>query len=286
MFDLSKDLDRYKGVTPYASEHYGVYKPLLGWRSALTKKWLLRGGPVGDPMVRSVLDGRIKPGPTGVINPHPLEFLAQPLAPGAGKTPWRVLIKKDLGSEIVGVIAGHLLTWLNDHAGAMPVGAEWTQVVDINAIMNANTGDMRIVNDIHRKRVATAFERDIAAGMAPDAALAKARQAHLSLMQFESQVATFLLAFAEAQEGAIRTISTAYTASRKRRLSMTFSSPPTRSPASIRTTRAARCRRSGLSTCSGNISSTSDRSSANRSSTSGSLPARRWNWLKCRRDAS
>ena len=46
-----------------------------------------------------------------------------------------------------------------------------------------------------------AFERDIAAGMAPDAALAKARQAHLSLMQFESQVATFLLAFAEAQEG-------------------------------------------------------------------------------------
>jgi hypothetical protein len=201
MFDPSKDLDRYKGVTPYASEHYGVYKPLLGWRSALTKKWLLRGGPVGDPMVRSTLNGRVKPGPTGVINPHPLEFLAQPLEPGAGKTPWQVLIKKDLGSEIVGVIGGHLLAWLNDHGGAMPNGAEWTQVVDINAIMNANNGDMRAVNDIHRTRVAATYNRDIAAGMAPDAALDKARHAHLSLMQFESQVATFLLAFAEAQEG-------------------------------------------------------------------------------------
>lgn len=24
MFDLSKDLDRYQGVTPYSSEHYGI----------------------------------------------------------------------------------------------------------------------------------------------------------------------------------------------------------------------------------------------------------------------
>jgi hypothetical protein len=153
MFDLSKDLDRYKGVTPYANEHYGVYKPLLGWRSALTKKWLVRGGPVGDPRIKSVLDGRVKPGPTGVINPHPLEFLATPLEPGAGLKPWRVLIKKDLGSEIVGVVGRHLLTWLNDHAGTMPSGAEWTGVVDINVMLDADTGDMKAVNDIHRTRV-------------------------------------------------------------------------------------------------------------------------------------
>ena len=201
MFDLSKDLDRYKGVTPYASEHYGVYKPLLGWRSALTKKWLVRGGPVGDPRIKSVLDGRVKPGPTDVINPHPLEFLATPLEPGVGLKPWRVLIKKDLGSEIVGVVGRHLLTWLNDHAGTMPAGAEWTGVVDINAMMNADTGDMKAVNDIHRTRVFAQYNRDLAGGMAQDAALAKARQTHLALMQFESQVATFLLAFAEAQEG-------------------------------------------------------------------------------------
>ena len=37
MFDLFKDIETYRGITPYASEHYGVYQPLLGWESRLTK---------------------------------------------------------------------------------------------------------------------------------------------------------------------------------------------------------------------------------------------------------
>ena len=201
MFDLSKDLDRYKGVSPYASEHYGVYKPLLGWRSLLTRKWLGRGGFIADPRIRSILDGRITPGPQETINPHPLEFLASPLQPGAGHFPWRVLVKKDLGAEIVGVVATHLLAFVNEHAGHLPVGAEWTQVININGMIEVEKGDLRIVNDIHRKRVNGQMERDIADGLPADAALAKARQTHLSLMQFESQVATFLLSFAEAQDG-------------------------------------------------------------------------------------
>jgi hypothetical protein len=49
MFDLRKDIEKYKGIPPYASEHYGVYQPLLGWQSSLTKKWLAKGGALFDP---------------------------------------------------------------------------------------------------------------------------------------------------------------------------------------------------------------------------------------------
>ena len=83
MFDLTKDVDKYKGVPPYASEHFGVDQLLLGWQSQLTKKWLAKGGTLVDPRIKLILDGRITPGPESVINPHPLEFLAQPMEPGA-----------------------------------------------------------------------------------------------------------------------------------------------------------------------------------------------------------
>src|SRR4051794_19423854 len=70
MFDLLKDLDRYQGVPPYASEHYGIYQPLLGWRSHLTRQWIRRGGKVVHPRLRRIVDGRILPGPEAVLAPH------------------------------------------------------------------------------------------------------------------------------------------------------------------------------------------------------------------------
>ena len=201
MFDLAKDIDRYKGVTPYASEHYGVYQPLLGWQSRLTKKWLARGGPLIDPRLKRILDGRIQPGPLDVLNPHPLEFIAQPLQPGAGKSPFRILVKKDLGSELTALVAARLQGFVDAHAGALPVGAEWREVINFDTMIDPDRGDLRKVNDIHRQRVNQQALRDAAAGMDPQAVLATARQSQLTLMQYESQVATFLLAFAEGQEG-------------------------------------------------------------------------------------
>ena len=62
MFDLTKDIDKYGGVPPYASELYGVYQPLLGWESNLTKRWIQRGGPLVDPRIKRILDGRIVSG--------------------------------------------------------------------------------------------------------------------------------------------------------------------------------------------------------------------------------
>jgi hypothetical protein len=147
MFDLTKDVERYKGVPPYASEHYGVYQPLLGWQSNLTKKWLSRGGLLFDPRIKRILDARIKPGPMDVTNPHPLEFLALPLEPGSGKSPFKVLVIKELNSELMTLIAARVQSFVDTHMGKLPDGAEWTQVVDINNLVDAENGDLRKTND-------------------------------------------------------------------------------------------------------------------------------------------
>jgi hypothetical protein len=62
MFDLFKDLDRYSGVPPYASEQYGIYQPThLGWRSNLTLGWVQRVGSLVDPRLRRIVNGRWYP---------------------------------------------------------------------------------------------------------------------------------------------------------------------------------------------------------------------------------
>ena len=45
-----------KEPPPYASEHYGVYQPILGWESNLTKKSIQLGGILVDPRVKRILD--------------------------------------------------------------------------------------------------------------------------------------------------------------------------------------------------------------------------------------
>ena len=79
MFDLFKDVDKYKGIPPYASI-YGVYQPLLGWESELTKTWIQRGSSLIDAPVKRILDGRIAPGPNAVENEDPLAFTAVPFS--------------------------------------------------------------------------------------------------------------------------------------------------------------------------------------------------------------
>ena len=37
------DLSSYKGILPYSSELFGVYQPLLGWKSTRTLNRYLRG---------------------------------------------------------------------------------------------------------------------------------------------------------------------------------------------------------------------------------------------------
>jgi hypothetical protein len=201
MFDLFKDIDKYKGIPPYASEHYGVYQPLLGWESRLTKKWVQQGGVLIDPRIKSILDGRLLPGPQSVQNNDPREFIALPLQPGAGKSPFKVLLAKDLNSELLQLLRTRVQTFVAASNGKLPAGAEWNQLIEINDLMDATQGPLRKVNDIHRLRLFNEMQAQAQGHPITEAMLSLARKKHLELMQYESQIASFLLFHAEGQAG-------------------------------------------------------------------------------------
>lgn len=197
MFKLLKDLDteKYQGIPPYASEHYGVYQPLLGWESKLTKKWIERGS-VLDPRVKRILDGRVWPGPLDVLNDDPREFLARPLQPGSGKSPFKVILAKDLNSELLKLVQISVQSFVDNNNGRLPEDGEWNQLIEINNFMDAEHGPLRMVNKIHRDRL---FRKVGEKATAEKFAVAKTE--HLALMQYESQIAAFLLFHAEGHPG-------------------------------------------------------------------------------------
>src|SRR6476620_3402772 len=134
MFKLLKDIETYAGVPPYASEHYGVYYPLLGWASRFTKKWIQRGGFPVDPNVKRILDGRLLPGPQFVRNGDPREFLAQPLEPATGRSPFKVVLAKELNSELLKLVQQRVQEFVDSpaHRGRLPEDGEWNQIIEIN----------------------------------------------------------------------------------------------------------------------------------------------------------
>jgi hypothetical protein len=201
MFDLFKDIDIYQGIPPYASEHYGVYQPLLGWESKLTKKWIQRGGIVIDPQIKKILDGRYVPGPEHVKNEHPLEFLALPLQPGSGKSPYTVVLTKTLNSELLQILRGAVQHFVQTHEGRLPKDEEWNQLIEINNLMDEEDGPLRRANDIHRARLHKEMLLQAHGEPVTEAMLAATKASHLALMQYESQIAVFLLSHAEAQDG-------------------------------------------------------------------------------------
>jgi hypothetical protein len=204
MFDLFKDIEKYKGIPPYASELYGVYQPLLGWQSNLTKKWVQRGGAMFDPRVKQILDGHIKPGPHEVLvhQNGVLEMvLAQPLEPGSGRSPYTVLLTKDLNSELLNQLRSKVQAFVEANGGRLPDGGEWIQIVDINNLMDQENGDLRKANDVHFKRLQMDAIGRAPNGQLTPALIAEVKKKHLELMQYESQMAAFLLFHAEGQTG-------------------------------------------------------------------------------------
>jgi hypothetical protein len=203
MFDLFKDIEKYAGIPPYASEHYGVYQPLLGWASRLTRAWIQRGGSLFDPQVKRILDGRLLPGPQNVQNFDPREFLAVPLEPASGKSPFVVILAKDLNSELLKVVQLLVQAFVDapEHGGRLPEGNEWNQIIEINNLMDAKSGLLRQVNDIHRDQLFDQLQAQAKGHPITDEMRAVAQKAHLERMQYESQIATFLLSQAEGQAG-------------------------------------------------------------------------------------
>jgi hypothetical protein len=203
MFDLFKGIDRYKGIPPYASEHYGVYQPLLGWQSQLTKRWLQNGGILIDPNVKRILDQRLIPGPAEVQNSDPREFVAFPLEPASGKSPFSVSIAKNLNSEVLKAVRDRVQAFVDDSRGVLPDRGEWGAIININDLMDPDEGTLRKVNDIIRARLFQELQVQAKGGAVTADMNAIAKAKHLVLMQYESQIATFLLAHAEESGGLI-----------------------------------------------------------------------------------
>ena len=149
MFDLQKDIDKYKGVPPYASELYGVYQPLLGWRSRLTASWLRQPGQPIDPRIKRILDANIKPGPDKVDE----NFQTTPLEPGAGRPRFRVFLVGQFESELLRLIEPNVEAFANQNGGRLPAGAEWRQVIDINSFVDPNDGELRRTSEVHRSQL-------------------------------------------------------------------------------------------------------------------------------------
>ncbi|MBW4654931.1 MAG: hypothetical protein KME20_18100 [Kaiparowitsia implicata GSE-PSE-MK54-09C] len=197
MFDLFKNIGNYQQVPPYASELYGVYQPLLGWQSSLTKKWIQHGGSIIDPRVKGILDKRILSGLQTYLIDNPL--FGEPLQPGTGKSPYTVSIAKDLNSEILNLVRVKVQSFVDNHEGRLPEGEEWRQVIDINNLLDQENGDLRKANDIYKERL------NLELAEVPDELkngfyLIKNKE-YFELLKYESQIAAFLLFFAEGQPG-------------------------------------------------------------------------------------
>lgn len=196
MFDLFKDIEKYKGIPPYASEHYGVYQPLLGWESKLTKNWIQRGGILIDPRVKRILDGRISPGSLVFSDDLRVVISVKSIEPGSGKSPFKVILLKDLNSELLKLIKISVQTFVDSHNGQLPESGEWNQLIEINNLLDAENGPLAEVNKIYQKRLAQA--QDLAV---TEAMRAAAETQYREVMQYESQIAAFLLFHAEGQAG-------------------------------------------------------------------------------------
>jgi hypothetical protein len=204
MFDLTKGLEGYRGVPPYASEHFGIYQPLLGWQSRLTKEWVRLGTQIIDPRIKKILDGRIKPGTTGGDGPTAVR-----LGIGSAKNPWRVTLLKDLDSELMQWLRDRVQEFVDANKGHLPVGPQWNQLIDRENFKNIeqeNGGPLRIVFNRHwtaiKKRYIAKFgppptpEQEL-----PEIAEGPAGQESLAINEYESQIAGMLLAYAEGQDG-------------------------------------------------------------------------------------
>ncbi len=199
MFDLTKDVDKYRGIPPYASELYGVYQPLLGWQSQLTKKWIQHGGELVDPGIKSILDAHITPAPMSSFNPDLL--LMQSLEPGTQRRPFTVLLTKGLGSQLLRILRDRVQTYVEDHAGQLPDGPGWQSIVDRNDLRDENAGSLRKANDYHAARLKTEIARRSPKGQLPEGFEQQLEPALREAMRYESQIAKFLLLHAEAHDG-------------------------------------------------------------------------------------
>jgi hypothetical protein len=200
MFDLFKDIDKYRGIPPYSSEQYGVYQPLLGWQSKLTKHWIQHAGPIINKNIKEILDGRILPGLQQMDPGTDSPLIGLPLQPGQGKSPFTVRLAKQFNSELLDLVQAKVQAFVDTHEGRLPQDEEWQTIIEINDLMNSERGSLRQVNDLYRSRFMTELRTNGLQHGTPEF-LAWKKKSYYEPMQYESQIASFLLFHAEGQQG-------------------------------------------------------------------------------------
>lgn len=201
MFNLSKDINAFQGVPPYAMELYGVYQPLLGWQSNLTRKWIQRAGARFDPRVKRVLDANLAPVPTDVsYQPAgagggftiPERYNAVPLTPAPFKKDFRVILARDLNSQFLVAALPVVKAHVDAHDGALPAGAEWQALLPperIDALLKeANVAHMELFKKTFGASDPTTKDERVSAAV-------------LEAMRYESQIAGLIAAHVNGQSG-------------------------------------------------------------------------------------
>ena len=67
-----------------------------------------------------------------------------PLQPGSGKSPFKVMLAKNLNSELLKLVQISVQTFVDNPAnnGRLPEDGEWNQLIEINSLMDAENGPL------------------------------------------------------------------------------------------------------------------------------------------------
>ncbi|MBP1967771.1 hypothetical protein [Paenibacillus aceris] len=183
MFNLRKDIEKYGNKPPYASEMYGIFQPLLGWESKLTKQWIQQGGSVFsqlNPQIMRILNANISPGPTAIGHDQLNDIVALPLVPGTERSPYKVSLTKDFNSELFKLLLDKVKFFVQNNNGRLPADDEWRSIIKELNLKNENEGALRQINQNLYAKLS--------------------RNQLLEVLKYESQLAKFLLIYMDSPD--------------------------------------------------------------------------------------
>jgi hypothetical protein len=189
----NSDFHDFAGKLPYASEMYGVYQPLLGWRSQLTKNWIAASDP--NNRIRDILDAHFipftKPGDTWFV-PEDTRY------PASGNDLYKVLEAQALDSAVIHRVRSAVQTFVNQNDGRLPDAQEWIDIVNVDALH-------LMMSDAHDE-IRERMQQDLIAkypnASVPEAEWKAGEAQFFDRMNYESQIGAFLVTHAEGQGGA------------------------------------------------------------------------------------
>lgn len=134
------DLTKYKGTLPYASEMFGIYTPLLGWKSARKKKKIQQSFQQAKSQFLSSLTAQYEPLVKVVFNADGILEPESILPGSAKKNQLAVQSESLLLNKIAGLLEGK----------DRPTAADWKDLLNREALAGLlnGPGDNTVFKDI------------------------------------------------------------------------------------------------------------------------------------------